>query len=143
MTWPISGGIFALSVMIVLLLLIMIFVKPAVWVKNKSKILLFYSIWFLPYFLFVMFFTGPQDIYKYPDQATSPYKLPWKSGIKRLVVQGNRSFTSHRDLHRFAWDFLMANGTPILASRSGKVVEVRDDFDGIPLCQDRCRLLVF
>jgi murein DD-endopeptidase MepM/ murein hydrolase activator NlpD len=133
MTWPILGSIFALSVIIVLLLLIMIFAKPAIWVKNKSKISTFYIIWFLSYSIFVIFFTGPQDIHIYPAQATSPYRLPWKSGINRLVVQGNRSFTSHRDLHRYAWDFLMENGTQILASRSGVAIEIRDDFDGIGL----------
>ncbi|MBK8202511.1 MAG: M23 family metallopeptidase [Bdellovibrionales bacterium] len=67
----------------------------------------------------------------YPPQEESPYKLPWKAGISRFVAQGNRSFTSHRDFHQYAWDFVMANGTEILAVRDGKVVEIEDTYDGI------------
>lgn len=107
--------------------------KPAVWTKNKSKILKSYAVWFITYSTFILFFTGPLDSHFYQPQATSPYKLPWKSGIKRLVGQGNRSFTSHRDRHLFAWDFLMENGTQVLASRAGKVIEIKEDFDGIGL----------
>lgn len=43
------------------------------------------------------------------------------------------AYRSHLDLHRYAWDFLMVNGTQILASRSGVAIEIRDDFDGIGL----------
>lgn len=90
-------------------------------------------IWFLPYGAFILFFTGPQNLSQYPPQQESPYKLPWKGGVKRLVVQGNRSFTSHRELHHHAWDFFMMNGTQVLAVREGEVVAVEDKFDGIGL----------
>jgi murein DD-endopeptidase MepM/ murein hydrolase activator NlpD len=133
MTWPVLGFCFAISTISVLVLFLLIAVKPALWAKNKSKILKSYAVWFITYSMFILFFTGPLDSQTYQPQANSPYKLPWQSGIKRLVVQGNRSFTSHRDRNLFAWDFLMANGTQILASRAGKVTEIKQDFDGIGL----------
>ncbi len=133
MTWPILGSIFISSLLLVLVFLYLIFARPAIWRRNKSRISSFYIAWFSSYFLFVVFFTGPQDFHHYPPRIDSPYKLPWKSGVKRLVVQGNRSFTSHRDRHRYAWDFLMATGTQILAARSGTVIEVSDGYDGIGL----------
>lgn len=49
------------------------------------------------------------------------------------MAQGNRSFTSHREFHEFAWDFVMPNGTEILAAREGQVVELEDRFSGIGL----------
>lgn len=85
----------------------------------------------MPYFFFILFFTGPNDLNLYPQQNGSPYMLPWKAGDSRFVAQGNRSFTSHRDLHKFAWDFVMPVGTPVLASRDGIVTEANDSDDGI------------
>jgi murein DD-endopeptidase MepM/ murein hydrolase activator NlpD len=133
MLWPILGSLFALSVLSILVLLLMLFFKPKFWLRNKTKILISYSTCFFFYFIFIIFFTGPVDTSVYPSQAESPYKLPWERGVSRLVVQGNRSFTSHRGPHFHAWDFLMINGTEILAARAGKVVEVEDRFDGIGL----------
>lgn len=101
------------------------------WSRNKFKILIFYTAWFTPYVLFILFFTGPYDLSKYPPQAGSLYKLPWKAGVARFVAQGNRSFTSHRELHEFAWDFIMPVGTPVLAARDGVVREATDKDDGI------------
>ena len=83
--------------------------------------------------MFICLFTGPTDLKEYPPQSSSPYRLPWKAGVSRFVAQGNRSFTSHRDFHLYAWDFVMPNGTEILAARDGRVREVEDSFDGIGL----------
>jgi murein DD-endopeptidase MepM/ murein hydrolase activator NlpD len=94
---------------------------------------MFYAIWFIPYAVFFFFFTGPENLKNYPPQKNSPYKLPWKHGISRLVAQGNRSFTSHRGLHQYAWDFVMPIGTEVLAARDGRVREVQDNHDGIGL----------
>lgn len=88
-------------------------------------------LWFVTYFIFIIFFTGPKNLSLYPDPTSSPYKLPWKEGVARFVAQGNNSFTSHRNLHLHAWDFIMANGTPVLAARGGEVDEVVQNFDGI------------
>ena len=86
-------------------------------------------------FLFSVHFlyTGPEDLNQYPPRIGSPYKLPWAAGVTRFVAQGNRSFTSHRGTHRFAWDFVMPNGTQILAARAGRIIEVKDAWDGIGL----------
>jgi murein DD-endopeptidase MepM/ murein hydrolase activator NlpD len=101
--------------------------------RNRKAILLFYGLWFGAYAIFILFFTGPKDISVYPPATNSPYKLPWAGGVKRFVAQGNRSFTTHRGLHEGAWDFVMSNGTEVLAAREGHVVKVEDQWDGIGL----------
>lgn len=99
----------------------------------RLKVVKTYGLWLVVYAIFITFFTGPVGSRLYDPPATSPYKLPWKSGIARFVSQGNRSFTSHRDLHLYAWDFWMPIGTEVLAARSGTVKEVEQSFDGIGL----------
>jgi len=64
---------------------------------------------------------------------SSPYRLPWKGGQTHFVAQGNRSFVSHRGSHLHAWDFVMHTGTKILSARSGIVVVVEHDLDGMGL----------
>ena len=91
----------------------------------------FYFVWFSSYLVFFLFFTGPPDLRSYPPRESSPYRLPWKAGVSRFVAQGNRSFTSHRGFHLYAWDFVMPVGTEILAARGGKVVEIETSHDGI------------
>lgn len=85
------------------------------------------------YALFIITGTGPQASDHYPRAENSPYKLPWAGGVKHFVSQGNRSFTSHRGLHLYSWDFWMSIGSKVLAAREGKVIEVVDHFDGIGL----------
>lgn len=99
--------------------------------KNKfKKYNKIYIAWLSIYTLFIIFGTGP-SLNRARIQKNSPYKLPWQEGVEHFVSQGNKSFTSHRDLHLYAWDFWMPIGTKILASRSGKVIKVIDHFDGI------------
>jgi murein DD-endopeptidase MepM/ murein hydrolase activator NlpD len=117
--------------MFAILLLLGFIFKPKIWKQNKRKIFLFNLAWFAPYFVFIIFFTGPENLSIYPPQSASPYRLPWKAGIRRFVGQGNRSFTSHRGNGQYAWDFVMLNGTEILAAREGRVLEVIDRFQGI------------
>jgi beta-lactamase class D len=131
--YPVLAAIFFLTLLISLALILGFILKPLIWCKNISRIKLFCLFWFVPYFIFICFFTGPEDLSLYPPAANSPYRLPWKSGVTRFVAQGNRSFTSHRGTHRFAWDFVMPNGTQILAARAGRVAEVKDAWDGIGL----------
>jgi murein DD-endopeptidase MepM/ murein hydrolase activator NlpD len=90
-----------------------------------------YFVWIVLYLLFISFGTGPSGARLYIPPTASPYKLPWKAGVSRFVSQGNRSFTSHRGLHLFAWDFWMPIGTEILAARAGTVLKVEQSFDGI------------
>jgi murein DD-endopeptidase MepM/ murein hydrolase activator NlpD len=133
MLYTILAIIFFSSLFLVLVLLLCVFLKPRVWIQNQRKIKIFYGTWFIPYFIFIFFFTGPEDISVYPAAKTSQFKLPWEKGVRRFVAQGNRSFTSHRGICLYAWDFVMPIGTEILAARGGKVVEVLDSEDGIGL----------
>lgn len=67
----------------------------------------------------------------YPPSKISLYRLPWENGKLAWTTQGNRSFTSHRDLHEYAWDFTIPLGAKIVAAREGVVIEVQESFDGI------------
>lgn len=89
----------------------------------------FLSIWLIAYAAFFAFGTGRNVSSIEPAN----YKLPWPAGQRRLVAQGNRSILSHRDLHTFAWDFVMPEGTEVLAARDGRVAKVEDSLDGIGL----------
>lgn len=133
MLWPILGAIFTISIFLGIALFLAIAFRLSFWKRNKLKILSAYLVWFGPYLIFILFFTGPVDITQYPPQETSPFKLPWRAGEVRFVSQGNRSFTSHRGLHMNAWDFVMPVGTPVLAAGEGKVVRVEMNHDGIGL----------
>jgi murein DD-endopeptidase MepM/ murein hydrolase activator NlpD len=77
-------------------------------------------------------YTGPEDLSVYPPPAQSPYRLPWKPGIRRLCCQGNRAIVSHRSRNgeTFAYDFAMPIGTEVCAARGGVVTLVTDFRDG-------------
>ncbi|MFT5110926.1 MAG: murein DD-endopeptidase MepM/ murein hydrolase activator NlpD [Parasphingorhabdus sp.] len=60
----------------------------------------------------------------YPSQNTSSYILPYSTTSSFIVGQGNCTNGSHSDDQAYAYDFDMPIGTPIIASRSGKVVLV-------------------
>jgi murein DD-endopeptidase MepM/ murein hydrolase activator NlpD len=63
-------------------------------------------------------FTAPDD---------SEYVLPWDVGLSYTMFQGNCSqLGGHRDT--FAYDFDLAMGDPIVASRAGTVIIVNDQF---------------
>ncbi|HEX4951799.1 MAG TPA: M23 family metallopeptidase [Thermoanaerobaculia bacterium] len=66
----------------------------------------------------------------YPNQAASPYVLPYPPGEAYLVSQGNCSLGTHllgtRDGH--AYDFRMAIGSTVVAARSGVVEELEERF---------------
>lgn len=75
-------------------------------------------------------FTGPRQGVRYPDKASSSYRLPWPAGEAHLCIQGNRAVVSHRGAEEFAWDFVMPVGTPVLAMRGGRVTKVVDVHEG-------------
>jgi murein DD-endopeptidase MepM/ murein hydrolase activator NlpD len=79
------------------------------------------------------FFTGPRHLDQYPPPQTSPYRLPWKSGIARFCPQSNRGIVSHRGREEFAYDFAMPVGSEVCAARAGTVrfVDVRHDRRGL------------
>lgn len=132
-TFIILAVLFAMTLLISFTLLIGVIFRPPIWRRNLRRIKIFCIAWYLPYLIFVFFFTGPEDLSIYPSQASSPYRLPWKAGISRFVSQGNRSFTSHRGLHFYAWDFVMPLGAEIVAAPDGKVIKVVQNFSGVGL----------
>ncbi len=127
-TFLILAFIFLFFVLLTMGLLVIWFLGIKIY-SFRFKLCL--GLLYLSYFGFILFATGPVDLTIYPPQATSEYFLPWENGVTYFTSQGNRSFTSHRDLHERAWDFVMPIGTKILASRKGVVVEVEDSLDGV------------
>ena len=67
----------------------------------------------------------------YPDQAMSPYVLPYRVGETYAVGQGNCSDGSHAPgtIVQYAYDFLMPVGTPVVVARAGEVILVEDRFE--------------
>ena len=56
-----------------------------------------------------------------------PYRLPF-DGVRVRVDQGFGGGYSHADAaNRFAMDFALPEGTPVLAARNGVVLEIADD----------------
>lgn len=62
-----------------------------------------------------------------PD-PTMRYRLPFPLEVPRFCVQGVDGPTSHMGAIRFAFDFAMPVGTPILAAREGTIARVTDGF---------------
>ena len=64
----------------------------------------------------------------YPAWETSPYILPFAVGETYRVKLGNcsSSFHSASRPDSLAYDFVMDIGTPILASRAGRVIHVEE-----------------
>jgi murein DD-endopeptidase MepM/ murein hydrolase activator NlpD len=54
--------------------------------------------------------------------------MPFGGETPRLLEQGIDGKLTHFGTHRFAFDFTMPIGTPVLAAREGTVVRVRDGF---------------
>lgn len=77
------------------------------------------------------------------DPQNSPYILPWKSGQEYELQQGNCN-PSGGHVNWFAYDFDLATGDTIIASRAGTVVAVREQFaDGTRICGQQQENLVF
>jgi len=53
------------------------------------------------------------------------YSLPYQHNKKYIMVQGANGTYTHQG--KFAWDFIMEEGTKICASREGIVVQVKED----------------
>jgi murein DD-endopeptidase MepM/ murein hydrolase activator NlpD len=62
-----------------------------------------------------------------PD-ASSRYRLPFPLEVPRFCSQGVDGSTTHMGAGRFAFDFAMPVGTPVLAAREGTVVRMTDGF---------------
>lgn len=77
-----------------------------------------------------LLFTGPADTSVFPPSETSPYLLPWPSGISYFCVQGVRGVVSHRGSSQYGYDFYMPIGSDITAARAGTVTQVVQHHDG-------------
>lgn len=65
------------------------------------------------------------------QQFNGTYYLPYAGGTSQLVTQGQNSSPTHHDYYnRYAIDFGMDSGTPVLASAPGKVIHARWDNTG-------------
>jgi murein DD-endopeptidase MepM/ murein hydrolase activator NlpD len=69
------------------------------------------------------------DAFAVPDRHYK-YRLPFKKGtIARVTQEPGGVLTTHRDaMTRYAVDFSVPQGTPVLAARAGIVIEIRDSF---------------
>ncbi len=56
------------------------------------------------------------------------YRLPLVAGAQASILQGNHGAFSHTGVNEFAWDFDVQEGTPIVASGDGVVIDVTDHF---------------
>ena len=54
------------------------------------------------------------------------YRMPFGGRKKRMLSQGVDGAFTHSGAHRYAFDFAMPIGTPILAARAGQVIRVSD-----------------
>ncbi len=57
------------------------------------------------------------------------YVLPFRSGTSHRVLQGYDSPWSHKDVDRYAVDFVMPEGTLVCAARAGVVVDFKKSSD--------------
>lgn len=64
-----------------------------------------------------------RDCSVYGSQASSPYALPYAPGTSYTVGLT----TGHPGWHRYAIDFLMPIGTSLIAARSGRAQEIKED----------------
>lgn len=70
----------------------------------------------------------PGDPTAHPQDV--PYQLPF-SAKRFQVTQAPQGHFSHTDAeNRDAIDFALAQGTPVLAARAGRVMQVQGNFDG-------------
>jgi murein DD-endopeptidase MepM/ murein hydrolase activator NlpD len=60
--------------------------------------------------------------------TTVRYRMPFGGKAKRVLTQGQNGSFSHTGKARFSFDFGMPVGTPIVAARPGRVVEVTDGY---------------
>lgn len=76
--------------------------------------------------------TIPQLSSLWRDDLVAPLKLrlPIPDGLETLVTQGNNTAPTHTKDQRYAWDFGVPLGTPVLSAAGGVVVWVEDTQSG-------------
>jgi len=87
--------------------------------------------WLVAWGIAYLMLRGSIDLKNYPVKRDStPYKLPFPANEKSWVIQGNNSSFNHKGTQEHAFDFRRPCGTPVLAARGGKVLDVKDSFSG-------------
>lgn len=79
--------------------------------------------------LFMFSLSGCDPVFKdisFPPAASSPYVLPYPVDFSCRIFQAYSNNRGHKN--RLAYDFSMPLGSPITASRRGKVIRVENDF---------------
>ena len=71
--------------------------------------------------------SGAMDVT--PDLSYE-YRLPYAAGSGYTVIQGFGGTFSHEGEDRYCVDWAMPEGTPVLAARAGRVMNVQSSFDG-------------
>lgn len=64
------------------------------------------------------------------------YYLPYKAGTRHICIQEGPGAFSHKGRSRYAIDFEMTEGTPVVAARAGKIVWVKEDSDIGGCCRE-------
>ena len=62
------------------------------------------------------------------SQTTPTYRLPFTVGDSARLIQGNNGPYGHTAHAAFAFDFIMAIGTPVTAARAGRVAATENRF---------------
>ena len=63
-----------------------------------------------------------------PPPAPLEIRFPFVPGKSFVVSQGNNGAISHQGKNnRYAWDFVMPEGTPVAAVKIGRVAEIKQD----------------
>lgn len=84
MIWPSLATIFVLSSLLLFFLALALTLKTKFCRRHRAKILIFYIFWFVPYMIFISFYTGPSDLEVYPAQSLSPHEDGQRSGYFHL-----------------------------------------------------------
>ena len=137
----ILGALITIVIIILTLIILIIIIAKIFGLKQLSSIILepikkhrwVLGAIILTTVISIMVFTSPRDTNLYPNHIDSPYSLPWEMGLKRCVIQGNRSISTHRGFYEYSWDFWMPIGSKIVSTRNGIVSTAIDKNDGFSI----------
>ncbi len=90
-------------------------------------------VWGIAWLVGYLLLRGSVDPARYAA-APANYRLPFPSGARTWVIQGNNSRFNHNHANLtqgFSWDFRRGCGTPVLAALGGRVTSIIDSHDGI------------
>lgn len=71
---------------------------------------------------------GTGYLYSTKPNESYIYDLPFKKGTAHSIIQGYNGSFSHQN--QYSLDFDLLEGTQILAAREGKVVDLKEQFEG-------------